>query len=78
MWNDEDNNPYGAFQRRDSNNSDTEHATSPASRKPDWHCSRDDEANRHGHIQASDDLQVLVLDNPHLATSLLRLLGRMI
>jgi len=30
MWNDEDNNPYGSFQRRDSSTSETGHQASPA------------------------------------------------
>lgn len=33
MWNDEDNNPYGSFDRRDSNTSDPPNPGSPRNRK---------------------------------------------
>ena len=32
MWNDEDNNPYAAFDRRDSTNSDVAYPGSPGAR----------------------------------------------
>ncbi|KAI9659333.1 MAG: Sorting nexin, cytoplasm-to-vacuole targeting pathway/endosomal sorting [Bathelium mastoideum] len=48
MWNDEDNNPYAAFDRRDSNNSDVAYPGSPSARfrQPSTPPSEDEDANQ--------------------------------
>ena len=47
MWNDEDNNPYGSFDRRDSASSFTGHQNSPPARSSSYSYSGNQPASGH-------------------------------